>query len=418
MPAPLALRINGTTRELMLPPETPLLYALRNDLNLKAAKYGCGSEQCGACAVLVDGVAVPSCQLPLGHCQGLDIITLEGLAKGDALHPLQETFLEEQAAQCGFCSAGMIVAAQGLLNRIRYPSDDDIRSALTGNLCRCGVYDRVRRAIKLRTGRIEPPMVEVIDCPPLDDCIEASSLSLQAHPQLDDWLRIEPDGRITLFSGKVELGQGIATALAQIAADELDVALWRIDVVCADTERTPDEGGTTGSRSLESSGVAIRCAAAEARQHLLSLAYEALDSLTPAEQLQVQDGVISDPSSGRGISYWELQGGKLFNRRISGSAPQKEPSAHSLVGHIGATNRPAQQIFGRRQLCARYVTAGHAARACAASAGLSCAAGGLRYRGPRGVCRVLRLSCKMGSSSPWCASAKKWRSRRSSKPVI
>ena len=332
MPAPLALRINGTTRELMLPPETPLLYALRNDLNLKAAKYGCGSEQCGACAVLVDGVAVPSCQLPLGHCQGLDIITLEGLAKGDALHPLQETFLEEQAAQCGFCSAGMIVAAQGLLNRIRYPSDDDIRSALTGNLCRCGVYDRVRRAIKLRTGRIEPPMVEVIDCPPLDDCIEASSLSLQAHPQLDDWLRIEPDGRITLFSGKVELGQGIATALAQIAADELDVALWRIDVVCADTERTPDEGGTTGSRSLESSGVAIRCAAAEARQHLLSLAYEALDSLTPAEQLQVQDGVISDPSSGRGISYWELQGGKLFNRRISGSAPQKEPSAHSLVG--------------------------------------------------------------------------------------
>ena len=332
MPRPLTLRINGETRELRLPPATPLLYALRNDLNLKAAKYGCGSEQCGACTVLVDGAAVPSCQLPLSHCQALDIITLEGLAEGDELHPLQETFLEEQAAQCGFCSAGMIVAAQGLLNRVRYPTDADIRRSLASNLCRCGVYDRVRRAIKLRTGRIEPPIVEVIECPPLAERIEAVSPSLAAHPQLDDWLRIQPDGRITLFSGKVELGQGIATALAQIAADELDVALGRIDVVCADTERTPDEGGTTGSRSLESSGVAIRCAAAEARQHLLSLAYEALDSLTPAEQLPVRDGLISDPGSGRSISYWELQGGRLFNRRIGGSAPHKDPAAHSLVG--------------------------------------------------------------------------------------
>ncbi len=332
MSLPLTLRINGETRELRLPPATPLLYALRNDLNLKAAKYGCGSEQCGACTVLVDGAAVPSCQLPLSHCQALDIITLEGLAEGGELHPLQETFLEEQAAQCGFCSAGMIVAAQGLLNRVRYPTDTDIRSGLSSNLCRCGVYDRVRRAIKLHTGRIEPPIFEVIDCPPLADRIEAASPSLAAHPQLDDWLRIQPDGRITLFSGKVELGQGIATALAQIAADELDVALGRIDVVCADTERTPDEGGTTGSRSLESSGVAIRCAAAEARHHLLSLAYEALDSLTPAEQLPVRDGIISDPGSGRSISYWDLKGGRLFNHRIGGSAPHKDPAAHCLVG--------------------------------------------------------------------------------------
>ncbi len=332
MSAPLTLRINGTLHELALPPATPLLYALRNELNLHAAKYGCGSEQCGACAVLLDGVAVPSCQLPLSHCQGLDVITLEGLSNSDELHPLQETFLEEQAAQCGFCSAGMLIAAQGLLNRMRYPSDSDIRSALAGHLCRCGVYDRVRRAIKLRTGRIEPPIVEVNPCPALAERSEVVSPSLAAHPQLDDWLRIEPGGRISLFSGKVELGQGIATALAQIAAEELDVALWRIDVVCADTERSPDEGGTTGSRSLETSGVAIRCAAAEARNFLLALAYEALDSLTPSQQLPVRDGVISDPSSGRSISYWQLLGGRRFNRRISGSAPQKAPSAHSLVG--------------------------------------------------------------------------------------
>ena len=328
----ITLRVNGESHDLRLPAETPLLYALRNDLGLHSPKHGCGGEQCGACSVLVDGTAVPSCQLPLGHCVGLDIATLEGLAAGDESHPLQEAFIDQQAAQCGYCGAGMIVAAQGLLNRVRYPTDDEIREAVAGNLCRCGVYDRVRRAIKLRTGRLEAPICEVIDMPPLAEIANAELPSLPAHPQLDDWLRIESDGRITLFTGKVELGQGIATALAQIAADELDVALGRVDVVCADTARTPDEGGTTGSRSLESSGVAIRHAAAEARLHLLSLAHEELESMTPAERLSVDDGVISDPVSGRSVSYWQLQGGKPFRRVISGRAPVKAPSGRKLVG--------------------------------------------------------------------------------------
>ena len=157
----ISLRVNGATHELELDPATPLLYALRNDLGLKGAKYGCGLEQCGACNVLVDGVAVPSCQLPVKQVAGLEITTLEGLAPGEALHPLQEAFLEEQAAQCGFCTAGMIVSAQGLLNRVRYPADSDIREALVNNLCRCGVYDRVRRAIKLRTGKLEAPIYQV-----------------------------------------------------------------------------------------------------------------------------------------------------------------------------------------------------------------------------------------------------------------
>ena len=332
MPASIRLRVNGAAHDIHLPPETPLLYILRNELGLKAAKYGCGSEQCGACMALVDGVAVPSCQLPLSHCQDLDITTLEGLADGDQLHPLQETFLEEQAAQCGFCSAGMIVAAQGLLNRVRYPTDEDIRQALALNLCRCGVYDRVRRAIKLRTGRLEDPIFEVIDCPPLPKSMEDASPSLEAHPSLDDWLRIEAAGRVTVYSGKVELGQGIVTALAQIAADELDVALERIDVICADTDQTPDEGGTTGSRSLESSGTAIRSAAAAARQHLLDLAFEQLDSQTPARDLHVDDGRITDPVSGRSVTYWALQGGRRFNRRVTGGAPIKPPSQQTLVG--------------------------------------------------------------------------------------
>ena len=331
----ITLRVNGEARQLDINPDTPLLYALRNDLGLKSAKYGCGTELCGACKVLIDGVDVPSCQLPVSHAQGLEITTLEGLAGADDLHPLQETFLEEQAAQCGFCSAGMIIAAQGLLNRVRYPSDDDIRGALAKNLCRCGVYDRVRRAIKLRIGRPDRDPIHEVTHPALPASTaraQVTSPSLAAHPQLDDWLEFNEDRTVTVYSGKVELGQGIRTALAQIAADELDIALERIRLASADTARSPDEGSTAGSRSLETSGVAIRIAAAEARQQLLSLAFEQLDSLTPADELKVADGVIADPQTGRSTNYWDLMAGRRFNRLISGAARLKDPAQHSLVG--------------------------------------------------------------------------------------
>jgi len=331
----ISLRVNGEARPLDINPRTPLLYVLRNDLGLKSAKYGCGTELCGACKVLIDGVDAPSCQLPVGHAAGMEITTVEGLADGDELHPLQEAFLEEQAGQCGFCTAGMIIAAQGLLNRVRYPSDEDIRAALSTNLCRCGVYDRVRRAIKLRIGRPDPERIyEVAQPAPLGASAqsEGTSPSLDVHPQLDDWIRFNPDRSVTIFSGKVELGQGIKTALAQIAADELDLALERMRVVTADTERSPDEGGTTGSRSLESSGVAIRLASAEARHHLLSLAFEQLDSLAPAADLSVADGLITDPVSGKSTSYWDLMAGRRFNRRISGAAQPKAPSDYAVVG--------------------------------------------------------------------------------------
>ncbi len=328
------LIVNGEPRQLDISPETPLLYALRNDLGLKSAKYGCGTELCGACKVLVDGVDAPSCQLPVGHVAGLEIITVEGLAEGGELHPLQEAFLEEQAAQCGYCTAGMIIAAQGLLNRVRYPSDADIRAALSGNLCRCGIYDRVRRAIKLRIGRLEAPNLRLVEGEPLAEASAhiRTSPSLETYPQIDNWITINEDRSISVFSGKVELGQGIATALAQIAAEELDVALQRIRLVMADTQRTPDEGGTTGSRSLETSGVAIRSAAAAAREHLLSLAFEQLDSLTPAAELRVVDGLITDERSGRSTDYWQLLAGKTFNKPVRPDAPLKPPDAYTLVG--------------------------------------------------------------------------------------
>jgi CO/xanthine dehydrogenase Mo-binding subunit/aerobic-type carbon monoxide dehydrogenase small subunit (CoxS/CutS family) len=334
----LTLFVNGKAHQVAVDPQTPLLYVLRNDLGLKSPKYGCASEQCNACKVLVDGADVPSCKLPVGHVQGLEVVTIEGLGTPEALHPLQEAFIQEGAIQCGYCVSGMIIAAQGLLNRTRYPTDDDIRAELAGNLCRCGVYDRVRRAIKLRIGRPDPePIYQVIDSA-LESGLSAPQppgklpLSIRRTPELDSWVRINLDGTITIFTGKVEIGQGIKTAVAQIAAEELDVSLDRIRVQMADTGRSPDEGLTAGSTSLEVTGAAVRQAAAQARAILLSIAYEYLNSDTPMEDLVVSDGVIADPLSGRQTDYWSLQGGRLFGRSIHSDIRPKEPADHQIVG--------------------------------------------------------------------------------------
>ena len=142
------LEVNGRPHDVAAEPDTPLLYVLRNELGLTAAKYGCGLEQCGACTVLVDGEAIPSCATPVAAFEGRAIVTLEGLGTPAHLHPLQEAFVEERAAQCGYCIPGMIVAAAALLERVPHPTDDDIRGALAGNLCRCGTQPRILAAVR------------------------------------------------------------------------------------------------------------------------------------------------------------------------------------------------------------------------------------------------------------------------------
>lgn len=147
MPTPICLRVNGHPHTLDLAPDTPLLYVLRNDLGLKAAKFGCGLEQCGACKVLIGDEALPSCQLPVGQVGDRPVTTLEGLGDAENLHPLQRAFLAEEAAQCGYCTAGLIVAAKALLDRVPDPDEAQIRRALDVHICRCGVHARVLRAI-------------------------------------------------------------------------------------------------------------------------------------------------------------------------------------------------------------------------------------------------------------------------------
>lgn len=142
------LNVNGEPHEVTVEPDCPLLYALRGDLGLFGAKYGCGLEQCGACTVIADGEAVHSCTLTVAEAAGRAICTIEGLGTEDDLHPLQRAFLDHQAAQCGYCSAGIVMRAKALLDRNPKPSDAEIREGLADNLCRCGTHSRVLKAVK------------------------------------------------------------------------------------------------------------------------------------------------------------------------------------------------------------------------------------------------------------------------------
>lgn len=144
----ISLNVNGRKRTSAAAPDTPLLYVLRNDLGINSAKYGCGAAQCGACTVLVDGQAIRSCITPTSSVSRGKITTLEGLGSTDKLHVLQKAFIEEQAAQCGYCISGMIMSAKALLDRVRHPSEAEIREAMAGNLCRCGTHTRILSAIQ------------------------------------------------------------------------------------------------------------------------------------------------------------------------------------------------------------------------------------------------------------------------------
>lgn len=144
----ITLIVNGRQQQVDVEPATPLLYVLRGELALNGAKFGCGLGQCGACTVMVDGVAVYSCNTPVGFLKGRRVVTVEGLGSAEKPGMLQQAFIDAQAAQCGYCIAGMIMRAQALLDRNPSPTDEQIRAHMRPNLCRCGTYMRIFRAIR------------------------------------------------------------------------------------------------------------------------------------------------------------------------------------------------------------------------------------------------------------------------------
>jgi nicotinate dehydrogenase subunit A len=148
------LAVNGRFRDISAAPDTALLYVLRNDLELNGPKYGCGLGECGTCTVLIDGLAARSCVIPISGCVGRDIVTLEGLGSRDRPDPVQEAFIAEQAAQCGYCLNGMIMTTKALLMRTPHPSETEVLEALRYNLCRCGAHVEIIRAAMRAAGRL------------------------------------------------------------------------------------------------------------------------------------------------------------------------------------------------------------------------------------------------------------------------
>jgi nicotinate dehydrogenase subunit B len=349
------LTVNGGEHSVQCEPGTPLLDVLRHDLGLAGPKFGCGLGLCGACFVLIGGRARASCDLPVSAVSG-PVTTVEGLAAGGRLHPVQQAFVDEQAAQCGYCTPGMVMAAVSLLRDCPAPSAQQVRAALDGNLCRCGAHGRIVRAVqKAAAGMsggqqvvVPPPSAEVLvsQVPPASargplgagsggpDADSPLPADLAATPLLARWLDFSREGEVTIGTGKVEYGQGIWTALAQVAAEELQVALARVRVAAVSTSTSPNEGVTAGSRSVQDSGAALRQVCAQARDLLLGVAATKLG--VGPEALSVADGQIRAADRPTGLSYWTLAQPGLLDRAAGTLTPSRPPGEWSVAGRSAA----------------------------------------------------------------------------------
>ncbi len=314
--------------------ETPLVYTLRSPpVADMTPKVGCGREQCGACRVLVDGVPAHACTLPTSAVEDRHVKTAAGLDT-----PVRRALIEANATQCGFCLPGIVVAAEALFRQRPHPEPEAIARALEPQLCRCGSHPRVVRALMaLARGESSDSGAMVRSQTPTGDDAahpqtEALPPALVATPSLVSWIRFPEDGRVLAFTGKVEIGQGLLTALAVIVAEELDVALERVSVVSAHTGHTPDEGVTAGSMSIETSGAALRQASAWARKLLLERTSERLG--VPHRDLAVRNGEITGPGVNEPLDYWTLAREGL-DVEIDHRVPEKPPHAYALIGQEG-----------------------------------------------------------------------------------
>jgi aerobic-type carbon monoxide dehydrogenase small subunit (CoxS/CutS family) len=357
------LTVNDAGRSVTCEPDTPLLDVLRHDLGLAGPKFGCGTGLCGACFVLVEGRARSSCDLAVSAVGG-PVTTVEGLPVGGQLHPVQQAFIDEQAAQCGYCTSGMVMAAVGLLRDRPAPTEQEVRDALDGNLCRCGAHGRIIRAVLKAAGQIpdrQAPVLDPaagqlpVDQPPAERISpgrgqaptppsgpSALPADLAANPVLARWLDFSQDGEVMVRTGKVEYGQGIWTALAQVAAEELQVSLARVRVAPVSTGISPDEGVTSGSVSIQESGAALRQACAQARGVLLDAAAARLG--VPRAELDVADGQIRTADGPAGLCYWILAQPGILDRPAAVPVPPRPPG--QWCGP--ARTRCAGRRWGRR----------------------------------------------------------------------
>ncbi len=349
MPEPISLSVNGDDHLLPVDPARSLLSVVRDDLGLIGSKLGCGEGECGACTMLVDDRPVRSCVTPIGEVAGHRIETIEGLSAG-RLRPVARAFADEEAFQCGFCTAGMIVSAEGLLRAHPTPSEAQIVEGMQGNICRCGTYPRITRAIRLaaETSRdaagavgaeeempvpLEPgwmPRPErpwdmtapdrrgyfdvlgdglVVVLPPGQAARNHPDQPGPWHGNGGAWIHVGADELVTAFTGKVDVGQDNRTALALLVAEELRMPVRSVRMVMGDTDVCPYDVGTFGSRSMPDAGEYLKAAAATARNLILEAGAERLGARSP-DGVVLSDCVVARADGGAGVRLGSLLEGQ------------------------------------------------------------------------------------------------------------
>jgi isoquinoline 1-oxidoreductase beta subunit len=296
------LTINGKVQQFNGDPKTPLLWYLRDSLGLKGTKFGCGVGLCGICTVLMDGEANHACMVPMSRVAGRDVVTIEGLSEQN--HPVLHAWINEQVPQCGYCQPGQIMAATALLNEYPDPSDTQINDAMSGVLCRCGTYQRIRCAIH---------EAAKLSAHQLTDLSQPNALPVTASNQqsttLDEWISIANDGAVFIMINHSEMGQGALTGLAMLVAEELDVELAMVHTEfapAAELYRNPlfNEQTTGGSTSIRGEWERLRLAGAKARWRLLHAAARAWE--VRVDECRTERGIVYHDSSNHYLGYGEL----------------------------------------------------------------------------------------------------------------
>jgi nicotinate dehydrogenase subunit B len=356
-----AIIVNGAQQQLTAQPGQTLLAWLRDEAGVTGPKLGCGEGACGACTVLIGSRPVQACQVEAAGVAGQRVTTAEGLAEDGILHPVQQAWLEAGALQCGFCTPGWLTGTAALLARTPHPDDARIDAELAGHVCRCCAYPRIRRAIHRAAELMEQPELleaasasahataSVASVTPWDLAREQPQSFASAMPEglltvvadaVDDaWVHVGADGSVTAFTGKVEAGQGTRTALALLVAEELAVQAGLVRLTMADTDVSPFDLGTFGSRSMPHAAPPLRTAAAAAFRLLTETAAERFG--LPAADLIARDGMIAGPDGAPSTSYGDLVAGQRRVVQVPSDAPVTPATAwrHSA-------GRPARAAGG------------------------------------------------------------------------
>jgi CO/xanthine dehydrogenase Mo-binding subunit/aerobic-type carbon monoxide dehydrogenase small subunit (CoxS/CutS family) len=381
------LVVNGIERTVRLGAGWSLLEVLRDEIGVTGPKFGCGEGACGACTVLVGRRAVTACTTPVAEVAGQRITTVEGLAEDGLLHPVQQAWLEAGAMQCGYCTPGWLMATAALLVRVPHPDDARIAAELAGNVCRCCTYPRILRAVRRAAELMEepeqlqpvpPPVAQQVPAAPSlpwDSSAKDENAFFASLPDglvtvvaADDpgagrpasrpgpgswgrpddaWVHVGADGAVTAFSGKVEAGQGTRTALALLVAEELAIPAGSVRLVMGNTDVSPFDVGTFGSRSMPYAAPPVRAAAAAARDLLREAAAERFG--LPAASLTVADGLVAGPDGAPSISMGELLTGIRRVARVPPDRPVSPPATWRSAGHPARALGAAEVVTGGKR---------------------------------------------------------------------